>query len=89
MSAIARPRGRQKAYGWEMIEINGACVGINTGLPNRLVALAAELRALPCFGDVLEVRREVKVSAHSRLDLPVQRERGPLYVEIKNVTMVQ
>lgn len=81
--------GRRTAYGWEMIEINGAWVGINTGLPNRLVALAAELRALPCFGDALEVRREVKVSAHSRLDLLVQRERGPLYVEVKNVTLVQ
>jgi sugar fermentation stimulation protein A len=80
---------RRTAYTWEMIQVGDGWVGINTGLPNRLVALAAEMRALPCFSDALEVRREVKVSAHTRLDLLVQRERGPLYVEVKNVTLVQ
>lgn len=80
---------RRTAYTWEMIEINGGWVGINTGLPNRLVALAAERRALPCFADALSVRREVKISAHTRLDLLVERQRGPLYVEVKNVTLAE
>ncbi|MBI5522808.1 MAG: DNA/RNA nuclease SfsA [Desulfarculus sp.] len=81
--------GRRTAYTWEMIHIAGGWVGINTGLPNRLVALAAERRALPCFSDATSVRREVKISAHTRLDLLVQRASGPLYVEVKNVTLVQ
>lgn len=81
--------GRRTAYTWEMIHIAGGWVGINTGLPNRLVALAAQMRALPPFRDAIEVRREVKISAHTRLDLLVQRASGPLYVEVKNVTLVQ
>ncbi len=80
---------RRTAHTWEMIHIGGGWVGINTALPNRLVALAAQRRALPCFADALEVRREVKVSPHSRLDLLVRREQGPLYVEVKNVTLVR
>ncbi|MFH1033485.1 MAG: DNA/RNA nuclease SfsA [Pseudomonadota bacterium] len=80
---------RRTAHTWEMIQVGDTWVGINTGLPNRLVALAARMRALPCFSDALEVRQEVKVSAHSRLDLLVQRTRGPLYVEVKNVTLVE
>ncbi|MBI4799809.1 MAG: DNA/RNA nuclease SfsA, partial [Desulfarculus sp.] len=81
--------GRRTAFTWEMIFIAGGWVGINTGLPNRLVALAAEMRALPPFSDAVAVRREVKISAHTRLDLLVQRASGPLYVEVKNVTLVR
>lgn len=81
--------GRRTPYTWEMINIVGDWVGINTGLPNRLVALAAERRALPCFYDAISVRREVKISQKTRLDLLVERASGPLYVEVKNVTLVQ
>lgn len=81
--------GRRTAYTWEMVFINRGWVGINTGLPNRLVALAARQRALPPFHDATAVRREVKISAHTRLDLLVERASGPLYVEVKNVTLVQ
>ena len=64
-------------------------MGINTGLPNLLAARAAEMRALPLFEHALKVKREVKVSEHSRLDLLVELPEGPLYVEVKNVTLVR
>lgn len=72
-----------------MIYINHGWVGVNTMAPNYLAARAAEERALKIFAGARAVRREVKVDAHTRLDMVVERAKGPLYVEVKNVTMVQ
>lgn len=80
---------RRTAYTWEMIRIGEAWVGVNTGLPNKLVAEAARQRALPPFADALAVRPEVPLAPGTRLDLLVERERGPLWVEVKNVTLVE
>ena len=88
MSPSLNPK-RRTPYTWEMSRINGGWVGINTGIPNILAARAAEQRALPMFAEALEVKREVKVSDHSRLDLMVELPQGPLYVEVKNVTLVR
>lgn len=81
--------GRRTAHTWEMIRVAAGWVGINTGLPNRLVAEAARMRALPPFADALAVRPEVRLGPGVRLDLLVERVSGPLYVEVKNVTLVQ
>jgi len=88
LSHQPRP-GRRTAYTWEMIRIKRHWVGINTLMPNRLAARAAELGALPLFRGATQVRREVKVSDRSRVDLMVLTPEGELYVEVKNVTLVQ
>ncbi|MCF8032562.1 MAG: DNA/RNA nuclease SfsA [Desulfarculaceae bacterium] len=80
---------RRTAYTWEMIYLNHGWIGINTMLPNRLAELAAQARAIRIFAGARSVRREVKVGAHTRLDMVVERKKGPLYVEVKNVTLVQ
>ncbi len=80
---------RKTAYTWEMIHINGGWVGINTGIPNQLAALAAQRRALPAFRDAVDVHREVAAGRHSRMDLLVETARGLLWVEAKNVTLVE
>ncbi len=88
LSPRDRP-GRRTAFTWEMIRLGRHWVGINTLVPNRLAARAAELRALPLFREAGRVRREVRVSDKSRVDLMVQTPGGELYVEVKNVTLVQ
>jgi sugar fermentation stimulation protein A len=80
---------RRTAFTWEMILINGHWVGINTLVPNAIIARAAEMEALPLFRGVLQVRREVRVAAHTRIDLVLERSSGPLFVEVKNVTLVR
>lgn len=85
----SRQPGRRTPYTWEMVAVPGGWAGINTALPNRLVAQAALLEALPPFVGAAQVRPEVKVGQHSRLDLLVERPQGPLYVEVKNVTLVE
>ncbi|MCB2186614.1 MAG: DNA/RNA nuclease SfsA [Deltaproteobacteria bacterium] len=81
--------GRRTPYTWEMIAINGGWVGVNTLAPNFLAAEAARQRALPPFAAAGEVRREVTVEPGSRLDLRVELPQGPLFVEVKNVTLVE
>ena len=88
LSPADNPNRRTK-YTWEMIFINHGWVGINTGIPNRLTALAAEMEALPIFQGAREVRREVKLGKHSRIDVLVELPDGPMFVEVKNVTLVR
>ncbi|BEQ16497.1 DNA/RNA nuclease SfsA [Desulfoferula mesophila] len=88
LSRASNP-ARRTPFTWEMIYINHGWVGVNTMAPNYLAARAAEERALKIFAGARAVRREVKVDAHTRLDMVVERAKGPLYVEVKNVTMVQ
>ncbi len=88
LSRASNP-ARRTAYTWEMIFINRGWVGVNTMVPNALAELAARARALGPFAGAREVRREVVVGPHTRLDLVVERKKGPLYVEVKNVTLVR
>lgn len=78
---------RKLAYTWEMIEIAGAWVGINTMQPNKLVPEAVEAGVIAELSGYATIRREVKVSAHTRLDLCLEGESGNCFVEVKNVTL--
>lgn len=83
---------RKYPHTWELIETDlgkgPVLVGINTGLPNKLVEEAitagaiAELRGYP------GLRRGVKYGLNSRIDLLLEAADGKrCYVEVKNVHM--
>jgi sugar fermentation stimulation protein A len=80
-------KGRKLAFTWEMIQVNRTWVGINTLHPNRLVAEAIEAGAIAELRGYTTIRREVKVGAHSRLDLCLAGDHGCCFVEVKNVTV--
>jgi sugar fermentation stimulation protein A len=80
---------RRTTHTWEMIRINDSWVGINTLIPNKLVAQAARKRALPLFRGVTEVETEVRIAPGTRIDLVARRVDGPLVVEVKNVTLAR
>jgi sugar fermentation stimulation protein A len=84
--SLSPNKGRKLAYTWEMIQIKQTWIGINTLHPNRLVAEAIEAGAIPELRGYDVIRREIKVSAHSRLDLCLEGRSGCCYVEVKNVT---
>ena len=84
----ARNPDRKLRYTWEMIRVGGALVGINTSLPNGLVADAIGDGSIPELGGYGSLRREVKYGRNSRIDLLLEGEgRRACYVEVKNVTM--
>jgi len=92
----ARNPDRKLKYTWEMIRVGRTLVGINTSLPNGLVAEAVEKGEIPELKGYGSLRREVKYGENSRIDLLLENEKGhggggakndKCYVEVKNVTM--
>lgn len=79
---------RKLKYTWEIVEIGGHKVGINTGHPNRIVAEAIEAGQIVELKGYDSLRREVKYGQNSRIDILLEAEgKPPCYVEVKNVTM--
>lgn len=80
--------GRKTAHTWEMVKANNVWVCINTGIANKIVQQAAANKMPPFFENALTVKPEVKINQHTRLDLLVETNGAPIYVEVKSVTLV-
>ncbi|WP_109316794.1 DNA/RNA nuclease SfsA [Pseudovibrio ascidiaceicola] len=81
---------RKLKYSWEMLEIDGAMVGINTSRPNGLVEEAIEAGRIPELVGYEKLRREVKYGKNSRIDILLEGEGDKrTYVEVKNVTLAR
>jgi sugar fermentation stimulation protein A len=78
---------RKLLYTWELIKTNDTWVGVNTMHPNKLVREAVEAGVVEELCGCHQIRREVKVGAHSRLDLCLDGDFGSCFVEVKNVTL--
>ena len=64
-------------------------VGVNTGVPNRLVKASIPAGRIREFTGYDRVRSEVSYGNHSRIDLLLERGRKKCYIEIKNCTLVE
>lgn len=84
-SPAANPK-RKLRWTLEIVEADGACVGVNTQTPNRLVEEALAGDAIAELRGYARRRREVRHGAASRIDFVLQDDaRPPAYVEVKNV----
>ena len=84
---------RKLKYTWELIEVNDneqTWVGVNTGLPNRVIRAVLDNQLIPELGNYTDVRSEVKygVEGKSRVDFVAQGADKPIYIEVKNTTWV-
>ena len=88
---ISRSDNPRRKYAWtlEMVRENQVWIGVNTGMTNKLVHEALLNRVITAFGHITSVQPEVRVSDKSRLDFLVHTETGPVYVEIKNCSLVE
>ena len=87
LSPATNPERKLK-YTWEMIRIGKTLVGINTALPNKLVADAVEAGRIGELTGYATLRREVKYGRNSRIDILLEDPaKPPCYVEVKNTTM--
>ncbi len=84
---------RKYKHTWEMVEaLNAgggkARVGLNTGLPNKLVEEAITAGRIPELAGYGTLKREQKYGKNSRIDLLLSDDDKPsCYVEVKNVTL--
>ncbi len=78
-------KSRKLPHTLELVEIDGAPVGVNTMHPNRLVAEALAEGAIPELAGYASVRPEVKYGTASRIDFLLQDPARPdLWLEVKN-----
>jgi sugar fermentation stimulation protein A len=82
----ADPR-RKLGHGWRLVALgHGHLAGIDTAVPNRVVAEALAAGAFPALAGYTTVRAEVRYGAASRVDFLL---RGPglpdAWLEVKNV----
>jgi sugar fermentation stimulation protein A len=78
---------RKYAHTWELVEIEGKWVGINTHLPNAITAEALQSGKIPELARFKKFRREVKLPSGSRIDFMLGDDDALL--EVKNVTLVE
>jgi sugar fermentation stimulation protein A len=91
---LPAPEGskRKLQWTWVMIEVgNERIAGVHTGYPNALVSGAIELGEIEALSGYSEVKREVKMSNKSRVDvlLSGHPDKADCWVEVKNVSMVE
>ncbi|MBG0777828.1 MAG: DNA/RNA nuclease SfsA [Desulfovibrionaceae bacterium] len=82
---------RKLPYTLEMIELDGAWVGVNTAIPNRMLAHAFAHGLLPFARGYERFTPEARVG-RSRVDARLDStgpDRPTLWVEAKNVTLVE
>ena len=80
---------RKLKYTLLACERAGGWVGVETGIPNKVVSEAARRDALPGLPGLRDVRTEVNYgSENSRIDVWARQDDGrEVFVEVKNVTL--
>jgi sugar fermentation stimulation protein A len=80
--------GRKYRHTWQIVEAGEVMIGINTGLPNKLVEEAIVDGVIGELGGYATLRREVAYGEEgSRVDFVLEGgRRKSCYVEVKNVT---
>jgi len=79
---------RRLKYTWEMIDMPDSPVGVNTGIPNRLVKMAIKAGKIKELSGFEIIKSEVRYGTNSRIDILLEREAEKCFVEVKNCTLV-
>lgn len=69
-------KGRKLPYSWELVDVDGTLIAINTSNPNKIAYEAVEKGAIPELSGYADIRREVKYGEKSRIDLLLDGGKG-------------
>ena len=76
-------------FGWRVAQLsNGAWVGIDTGVPNKVIKEALQAKHISLRAAYDTILKEQKYGSNSRVDF-LLKESGPpaAYIEVKNVNL--
>ena len=88
LSTSANPK-RKYPQTLEMVQEGNTWIGVNTMLTNKIVGEAILEGRIKELQKIDTLKREVKTSKSSRLDLLLERGDEKIYVEIKNCSLVE
>lgn len=80
---------RKLEYTWEMIDMTTSLVGVNTGIPNKLVKASIVEGKIQKLSGFDRIRSEVNYGRSSRIDLLLEKGEKKCFIEVKNCTMVE
>lgn len=83
VSPIANPKAKLK-WRWQIEEVDGRLIGVNTGLANDLAEEALHAGVIAPLAGFAALAREKPLGGDSRVDFVLAGER-PCYAEVKNV----
>jgi sugar fermentation stimulation protein A len=89
----SRDDRRKLRYTWQAVEVGGAWVNVDTGLPNRVVFEALLEGLVPQLAGYRALRREVAYGVGSRIDVLLsghaRRPGQRCFVEVKSTTLAR
>ncbi len=80
---------RKLAFTWELIHVGKTWVGINTMRTNRIVEEALLERKIDTLNHYDALSREVRYGTNSRADFLLEGGGKRIFIEVKNVTLVE
>jgi sugar fermentation stimulation protein A len=80
-------KARKLPHTLELVEVEGAQVGVNTMLANKLVAEALAEGRIPELAGYAQAQAEVKYGERSRVDFLLSDQSRQAWVEVKSVTL--
>lgn len=80
---------RKLKYTWELIEMPTSLVGVNTGIPNKLVKKSIESNLIKELSVFEKIRTEVKYGENSRIDILLENTNEKTFIEVKNCTLME
>jgi sugar fermentation stimulation protein A len=89
LSPQTNPKAKLR-YKWELVEVDGNLVGINTSHPNGIVQEAINDGTITELEGYSALRREMKYGQNSRIDIFLSGSSlndADCYVEVKSVTL--
>ena len=78
---------RKLKYTLQIIEDDGAMVGVNTHLTNKIVLDGLKNNLIKDFKKNITIKPEVKFGENTRFDFLITKDKYKAFIEVKNVTL--